>query len=93
MKKYLQENSVSTINALVSDLGLEVEVNVRRLDVIPTIIIREGDFVYSHRPKKYFYDLDRMVEWVENYDEGWTKQSYAYEKAYEQYMASSLPKV
>lgn len=88
-----QEHAVTTINTLASELDLEIEVNVRRLEIIPVIIIREGDFVYRHYPTKYFYDLERMVTWVKDYSERWTKESYAYQNAYEQYMAKNLPKI
>ena len=91
--KDLQENSVSTINTLASELELEVNVEVFRLEVHPAIVIREGDFVYYHRPKKYFYDLKSMVEWVKEFDEEEVKDSRAYAQAYESFKASDLPKV
>ena len=49
--------------------------------------------MYSHRPKKYFYDLDSMVEWVKEFDEEEVKDSRAYAQAYESFKASDLPKV
>ena len=50
-------------------------------------------FVYYHRPKKYFYDLKSMVEWVKEFDEEEVKDSRAYAQAYESFKASDLPKV
>lgn len=91
----LQISGVAEIKEYATSLGLDCEVYTSGLKFYPSILIKEGDFEFKARLESRYgsYSVEMAKEWLAEFDEEDIKNSYAWEQAYEAFLAKDLPTV
>lgn len=91
----LQISGVAEIKEYATTLGLDCEVSTSNLKFYPSILIKEGDFEFKARLESRYgsYSVKMAKEWLAEFDEEDIKNSYAWEQAYEAFLAKDLPTV
>jgi hypothetical protein len=93
--KEFQVSGVAEIQEYATSLGLNCEVSTHGLKFYPSILVKEGEFEFKARLESRYgsYSVEMAKEWLEGFNEEDVKDSYAWEQAYEQFLAKDLPTV
>lgn len=91
----LQISGVAEIKEYATTLGLDCEVSTSNLKFYPSILVKEGEFEFKARLESRYgsYSVEMAKEWLAEFDEEDIKNSYAWEQAYEAFLAKDLPTV
>ena len=93
--KEIHTNGVTEIKEYATTLGLDCEVSTSDLKFYPSILVKEGEFEFKARLESRYgsYSVEMAKEWLAEFDEEDIKNSYAWEQAYEAFLAKDLPTV